>query len=382
MSRSRGTVRWRFTLLYTAMFLVSGAALLLLTNIFAAVENTEPVPGQVPSVQTDLAAAQQQIHRLQDQLAVAETEQSRRLLLGSLAALLVLAVVSVLAGRLLAVRVLRPLRTITAATRHISADNLHQRLAVTGPDDEVKDLADTIDGLLARLEASFAAQRRFVADASHELRTPLATMRARIDVALAKPEPPPPPTVTLAGRLRTDLDTVDHLLDGLLILARVQHGAFADRATVHLDRLAGQALAAREADIVARRLTVDPSDLRPVAAEGSQALLARLVQNLIDNAVVHNRQDGWIRVATVGGAAAELVVESGGPLLDQAQVDGLGRPFRRLGMARTGSDDGSGLGLAIVAAVAQAHGGGLELMARPEGGLRATVRLPGTAGSA
>ncbi|GHJ48059.1 two-component sensor histidine kinase [Catellatospora sp. TT07R-123] len=379
---ARGTVGRRFTLLYAAIFLASGAALLLLVNVFAAVKNTEPVPGQVPSAQTDLAAAQQQIHRLQEQLAQAESAQARRLLVGSLVALAVLAAASLLAGRLLAVRVLRPLRTITAATRNITADDLDRRLAVTGPEDEVKDLADTIDDLLARLEASFAAQRRFAADASHELRTPLATMRARLDVALAKPQPPPPQTVALAQRLRTDLDTVDHLLDGLLILARVQHGAFGDGATVRLDQVAEQALAARGPDIAARELAVDTTGLRPAPVEGSQALLSRLVGNLVDNAVAHNRDGGRIRVATSGGDPAGLVVESDGPVLEQAQVEQLGRPFRRLGAARTGSGGGSGLGLAIVAAVAQAHGGSLELRARPEGGLLATVTFAADRGGA
>ena len=145
-------------------------------------------------------------------------------------------VVSAVLGWIVAGRVLRPLRQITAATRRISADNLHERLAMPGPGDELKDLADTIDGLLERLEGAFAAQRRFVANASHELRTPLATMRASLDVAVAKPEPVPAQTVALAGRLRTELDRVDRLLEGFLVLARAQHGDLPGR-----DALAGDA---------------------------------------------------------------------------------------------------------------------------------------------
>jgi DNA-binding response OmpR family regulator/HAMP domain-containing protein len=161
------------------------------------------------------------------QAAAAQAHQavSHQFLLGSVFALGVMTLVSVLVGWVAAGRVLRPLRVMTAATRRISAESLHERLAMPGPGDELKDLADTIDGLLARLESAFAAQRRFVANASHELRTPLATMRASVDVAVAKPGPVPAATLALAGRLRTELDRVDGLLDGLLMLARAQHGA-------------------------------------------------------------------------------------------------------------------------------------------------------------
>ncbi|GAA1408306.1 sensor histidine kinase [Catellatospora coxensis] len=373
------TVGLRFTLLYASVFLASGFGLLVLTNLLAAGKNTQVAPGQFPSPQQpDLAAAQQQIRDLQTRLEDAEAFQSRRLLVGSLIALVVMGLVSLLLGRLISGRVLRPLRTITAATRRISAENLHERLAVTGPADEVKDLADTVDGLLARLEASFAAQRRFVANASHELRTPLATMRASLDVAEAKPGPLPAQTTALAGRVRTELDRVDRLLDGLLMLARAQHGALADQAPVALGDLAGRALAARAADVEARRLTAVTAGITPQAwTEGNGTLLARMAQNLVDNAVLHNEDGGWLRVAvTADDGTVGLVVESGGPVLEQAQVDRLASPFQRLGADRVGSDDGSGLGLSIVAAVAEAHGGRLDLRARPGGGLRAAVSLP------
>ncbi|MEU7827229.1 HAMP domain-containing sensor histidine kinase [Catellatospora sp. NPDC049133] len=372
------TVGWRFTLLYASVFLASGFGLLVLTNLLAAGKNTQIAPGQLPHSQPDLAAAQQQIRDLQARLEDAEALQSRRLLVGSLIALVVMGLVSLLLGRLISGRVLRPLRTVTAATRRISAENLHERLAVAGPEDEVKDLADTIDGLLARLEASFAAQRRFVANASHELRTPLATMRAALDVAEAKPEPLPAQTTALARRVRTELDRVDRLLDGLLVLARAQHGALGDQAPVALGDLADGALTARAADIRAAGLTADAADVAPQAwTEGNATLLARMAQNLVDNAVLHNEDGGRLRVAvTAADGTVALVVESGGPVLEQAQVDRLATPFQRLGADRVGSDDGSGLGLSIVAAVAEAHGGRLELRARPAGGLRATVTLP------
>jgi signal transduction histidine kinase len=269
--------------------------------------------------------------------------------------------VSLVLGSALARRVLRPLRVITAATRRISADNLHQRLGVRGPADEVKALADTIDELLARLEESFAAQRRFVADASHELRTPLATMRASLDVAMAKPGPAPAETTVLADRIRTELDRVDTLLEGFLVLARAQHGALDDREAVSLTALVAEVLPADvEADLAA-----------DVVTRGNPVLLARLVGNVLDNAVRH----GAFRVAVAArDDRARLVVESSGPRLDPSQVAKLGRPFQRLGAERTGG--GTGLGLSIVAAIAAAHGGSLQLSARPEGGLRTEVDLP------
>jgi signal transduction histidine kinase len=361
-----GTVGVRFTVLYAVVFLVSGAALLALAILLSGgVSQTETAPNGTATT----GNLQERIRVLEDQLATIRTEQNRQLLAGSLIALIVMVAVSVLLGRALARRVLRPLRTITTATRRISADSLDQRLAVAGPADEVKDLADTIDELLERLETSFDAQRRFVANASHELRTPLATMRAALDVAIAKPDVPAA-TTALAGRMRTQLDRVDHLLDGFLVLARAQHGALADTAPVPVNELVAAALAAHRTDDLTVAVDVPPSDV----AEGSPALLARLVGNLVDNAVVHNEPSGWIRISSAArDDVVDLVVETGGPVLDQRQVDRLARPFERLGVARTGS---SGLGLSIVAAIAAAHGGRLALLARPSGGLRATVILP------
>ncbi len=287
-------------------------------------------------------------------------------------------VVSLVVGWLVAGRVLRPLRAMTAATRRISADSLHERLAVAGPGDELKDLADTIDGLLERLEGAFAAQRRFVANASHELRTPLTTMRASVDVAVAKPGPVPAPTIALADRLRGELDRVDGLLDGFLALARAQHGDLPGQATLSLEYLAAAALAVRAGPIAARHLTVHHvTGQDGTWVTGSQALLCRMVDNVLDNAIGHNRDGGWISVTTgADGHLARLVVETGGDVLDADQVSQLAQPFRRLGADRTGSDHGSGLGLSIVEAIAAAHGGTLGLRARPEGGLRVSIALP------
>jgi signal transduction histidine kinase len=377
------TVRQRFTILYAVLFLLSGSGLLALTNLLAGASMTEPAPGQNPPAQNpaaqqpSLARAQERIHQLEAQLSDIHAVQSRQLLMGSVIALVVMAAVSVLLGKAVAGRVLRPLRTITAATRRISAENLHERLAVPGPADEVKDLADTIDGLLERLEASFAAQRRFVANASHELRTPLATMRASVDVAVAKPEPAPPRTLALADRLRTELDRVDRLLEGFLDLARAQHGALSDRGRVSLGTLVSRAVTAHATDIAAKNLTMDADAQDTAWTQGSPTLLARMADNVIDNAIIHNQDGGWIRVATkTEDALAQLIVETGGPILDPVRVARLAEPFQRLAADRTGSETGSGLGLSIVAAIVDAHGGRLDLHARHEGGLRVIVCLP------
>jgi signal transduction histidine kinase len=368
-----GTVGVRFTILYTVVFLVSGIGLLGLTFLLSGGSLSSVEPAGNPPAQGSLAAAQQRIRELEDQLAAVHIEQSRQFLAGSLVALVVMAVAALLLGRVLAKRVLRPLRLITSTTRRISADSLDRRLGVTGPADEVKELADTIDELLERLEASFTAQRRFVANSSHELRTPLATMRASLDVAVAKPDPPAS-TVALADRLRTQLDRVDHLLDGFLVLARAQYGPLPDAAPVDLGGLIDGALTERSADAQRKGLRVTV-DVQPgTATQGSPALLARLVGNVVDNAVTHNEDGGWIEITgSAGEQETVLIVETGGRVLDQREVDRLAHPFERLGGERTGS---SGLGLSIVAAVAAAHGGRLALLARPEGGLRVSVTLP------
>jgi len=290
---------------------------------------------------------------------------------------------SIVLGWLVAGGFLRPLPTITMTARDISAANLHERLNLAGPEDELKELGDTFDELLARLERSFAFERRFVANASHELRTPLATMRASLDVAMAKPGPLPTQFVTLASRLRHELDHVDRLLESFLTLAQAQHSqGGADESTVSLADLASAAFERHSETIDLKQLTVDfdREDTPDVCASGSETLLARMVANVIDNAVIHNQPGGWVRVQTSAeGPLARIVVENGGPVLAQEEVDQLARPFHRLGAERTGSDRGSGLGLSIVASIAEAHGGTLDLQALSDGGLRVAIALPLTA---
>jgi signal transduction histidine kinase len=375
----------RLTIVYGALYVVISLSLLAIADGVFAMYPPESVNTMVNVTVTGsgsasaLARADGRIAELQSQLASATSLQSsevRLLVTGSAIALVVITAVSLGLGWGVAGRVLRPLRSMTAATRRISADSLHARLAVGGPRDELRDLSDTIDGLLERLEGSFAAQRRFVANAAHELRTPLATMRASLDVALAKPSPVP--ALSVADRLYGELDRVDRLLDGLLTLARSQHGHIQGAGTLSLDAVAMASLAARAEAIAARRLTASLSGCPDGAwVTGNSELVCRMADNLVDNAIVHNEPGGWVHISVLtDGPVASLVVENGGEVIDGDAVAQLAQPFRRLGADRVGSDTGAGLGLSIVAAIAEAHRGTLELRARPDGGLRARIGLP------
>jgi|HubBroStandDraft_5_1064220.scaffolds.fasta_scaffold06107_4 signal transduction histidine kinase len=393
-SLRRRSVRFRLTATYGALFFVCGALLLALASGVTVGRSSAHVAAspsqQAPPPGSALARANAQILALQNQLANqaspngTATSLAHNLLIASLIALAVMTVAAVALGWIMSGRALRPIRTMTAATQRISEHNLDERLAMTGPDDELKELGDTIDGLLERLEGAFRAQRRFVANASHELRTPLTTMRASLDVALAKPDPAPPQTVALAARLRTELDRIDRLLEAFLVLARAQHRDLPGQTVLPLDYAVSAALADQAVAIDALRLTVQHAgDPGGAWVAGSHALLSRMVENVIDNAVCHNQDGGWIRVtAGTRDGRATLTVENGGPLLGQEQVSQLSQPFRRLGADRTGSDSGSGLGLSIVAAIAEAHGGTLSLHARDGGGLRVSIELPAAAATA
>ena len=366
----RRTVRLRLTLLYGALFLASGAALLAITYVLVWYATYPRLPSVVvrqrPEVQAKVALEISQHGALMHQLLVSCG-----------IALAVTVVLSVALGWFVAGRVLRPVRAMTAATQRIGEQNLHERLAVVGPDDELKHLGDTIDDLLARLERAFDAQRRFVANASHELRTPLTMMRTAVDVATCTPEAPAPSVAVLAGRIRLGLDRADRLVESFLTLARAQHGGAIRRGTVALDHLAAAILADHTAAVSDLHLSVE-QDRRDAPTDGSQALLTHLADNLIDNAIRHNHPSGWIRVTTGTEAnTALLVVENSGTVFDQTRVGELTQPFRRGASDRTGTDDtGVGLGLAIVAAIVATHEGTLDLYARPGGGLRVTVTLP------
>ena len=373
------SVRLRLTALYGGLFVLCGAGLLVITYLLVSHSTRHPpsevVAGRPFAGVLGRSERTVEIGGIVAALRYQNGVDLHQLLIESAIALAAMAALSVALGWVVAGRVLSPLRTITARTRRISEQSLHERLALPGPRDELKQLADTIDELLARLEAAFDAQRRFVANASHELRTPLAMMRARLDVAVAKPDGAPPQTQALDAGLRRDLDRADALLESFLTLARAQHGTLTDATIVSLDQIVTDALA-RSDQIAAQQLDVRTA-LARIDVAGSETLLARMVENVIENSVRHNQPHGFINIACENiGGAGRLVVESGGPVLDGESVAQLAQPFRRLGVERTGSQNGHGLGLSIVAAVADAHGGTLELHARPQGGLRVQITLP------
>jgi len=402
----RRTVRLRLTLVYSALFLVLGAALLAITYLLVskslpagpiaagtsatAPSATAPSATAPPSAAVFFRSRTGSCHlsaplvgppdQLQAQAQRCLSEQRaaelRQLLTESGVALAIMAVVSIGLGWLVAGRMLGKLRTITAAARSVSARNLHARLAMAGPEDELKELGDTFDGLLARLEASFGAQRQFVANASHELRTPLARQRTLIEVALADPEPSIASLRDVCQRLLVTGEEQERLIEALLTLARSQRG-LDRRAPVELASIADRVLRAQWPEAESRGLTVTAS-LQSAPALGDVPLAERLVTNLVENAVRHNVPRGAVDVSTGTWAGrAILSVFSSGPPIPPDQVDRLFQPFQRgVSRDRTGDRDGLGLGLSMVTAIAEAHGAWVQAHALPDGGLGIRVGFP------
>jgi signal transduction histidine kinase len=376
--RSRRTVRLRLTLWYGGLFLISGAALLgatyaLVVQAFVS----DSAHGMLcrrpatPASQCHVVTARQaQAMALQQHSAVLH-----ELLTRSEITLAVMTAVSIALGWFIAGRVLRPLRTITAAAREISAASLGERLALGGPRDELRELGDTFDGLLARLEASFRAQRQFVANAAHELRTPLARQRVISQVALADPEPSVATLRAAHERVLAAGAQQQQLIDALLTLALGQGGLDA-REPFDLAAVAGQVLAAREVEAADRNLTVHTA-LGSAPATGSPRLAERLAANLVDNALRHNVPGGRVEVSTgVRNCRAVLSVANTGPAVPAAALGRLFQPFQRLAADRTGRGEGLGLGLSIVSAIAETHDASIDARPRPQGGLLIEVTFP------
>jgi signal transduction histidine kinase len=274
-------------------------------------------------------------------------------------------------------RVLQPLTAVTTAAQAASQDNLDRRLALAGPHDELKALADTFDAMLARLEAAFASQRRFVANASHELRTPLTEMRTLIDVTTAGPPASAAQLEPVLAAIGAAVDKSEELIEALLTLARSDRGP-GPAELVDLPTAVEDAIDLIAPAAAARQIQIGTA-LLDSQVTGDRVLLERLVSNLIDNAVKHNVTGGWVLASTRTDAGiAELTVANGGEHIPSGQVTGLFEPFRRLS-GRTGNRPGTGLGLSIVASVASAHGGHAEARARPDGGLDVQITLPATA---
>jgi two-component system sensor histidine kinase VanS len=382
------TVRLRLTLLYSGLFLVSGAVLLSITYILVR-RSSRPdliIPGGSRNGPVGPRALKEALanpdvaryvrHVAEQQYARAlqlHTEDLHQLLVRSGIALAIMTVVSLALGWLVAGRVLRPLRAMTVTTRQISERNLHQRLALPGPRDELKDLADTIDVLLARLQAHVAEQQRFAANASHELRTPLAITQSLLDVARSDPNRD---DGELVERLHAVNTRAIDVTEALLLLSRADQRSFT-REDVDLSLMAEEATETLLPLAEARGVTIETSgEMTP--AFGSHALLLQLTTNLVHNAIVHNLSDkGTVWVSTSARPdVVELTVENTGEPLAPQMASALAEPFLR-GDERVRADHaGVGLGLAIVKRITQAHEGTLALTPRAAGGLRVTVRIP------
>jgi two-component system, OmpR family, sensor histidine kinase VanS len=367
------TVRLRLTLLYSGLFLVSGVVLLVISYLIfrrAAVPNLIVFPG----ARAHATAAQTAAAELKYQDVVRNsTDALHRGLLRSVIVLAGMTVVSIALGWLVAGRVLRPLRTMTATTRQISERNLNERLALSGPRDELKDLADTVDGLLARLEAHVAEQQRFAANASHELRTPLAVTQTLLDVARNDPSRD---NGELVERLHAVNTRAIDLTEALLLLSRADQRTFTPEH-IDLSLLAEEATETLLPLAEERGVTIETSG-EMTTTIGSPALLRQMTTNLMHNAIVYNLADqGTVWVTTSAHPdGVVLTVENTGDKLTRQLVATLDEPFQR-GTRRVRTDHaGVGLGLAIVKSITHAHDGTLTLTPRPAGGLCVTVQLP------
>ena len=405
-------VRTRLTVIYTGLFLSGGIVLLGLTYLLVAKNlpvnpsagkppmtvnefiksckhpqpaktpaskpaATSPNPISVRSPKLSRACAAESAYLAGSKFAA--LNQRRRalhdLLLFSGLGLAAMTVVSAGAGWVVAGRVLRPVRVITGTARRASEQHLGERIALSGARDELKELADTFDDMLERLDRAFSAQRRFVADASHELRTPLTLMRTAIDVTLAKPRRTAAQLESMAVRVRRSIDRAESMIDALLTLAISDQGRQARTEPVNLATAAEDAVDAVAGEIERLDLRVK-SDLQPAETAGEPHLLERMVSNLVDNAVRHNTRCGEVILESgTRDGRAFLRVSNSGPRIPDELVPSLFEPFRRM-EGRTGSASGAGLGLAIARSVAAAHGAALDAAARPAGGLDVRVELP------
>lgn len=390
----RRSLRTRLTLLYGGLFLLTGTALLAM--MFGLVATTS-VSIQVRSSgsirQTEIVGpppATVEIHapggtfvstlpkneatyQAFIQGAVQQHQaELRQLLLWAGIALLCMTFVSGGLGWLVAGRVLAPLRQMAGKARQITEVNLHERLAVPGPPTELKDLGDTFDGLLARLDTAFEAQKRFVANASHELRTPLTVQRALIEVALADPGADAESLRGVCERILAAGEDQERVIEALLTLARSQRG-LDRREQIDLADVVPAVVAELDDTAIAPELSTGPAPTM-----GDRRLVERLVGNLVDNAVRHNETDGWAMVWTgIADGRPTIQVSNGGAPVPTDVVGKLFQPFQRL-EPRTAGRDGHGLGLSIVAAIADAHGATVVATANPNGGLTVTVVFPPT----
>ncbi|GAA3389907.1 HAMP domain-containing sensor histidine kinase [Streptomyces roseoviridis] len=389
----RPTIRIRLTLLYGGMFLIAGILLLAIIYLFTAQalrDSTSQLPFKVVSGTVTPTTDWCQLpktstgepftgEQLNNAVSMCLRHQSDRalddLLRRSLFALLGLSIIAFAFGYAMAGRVLSPLGRITRTARQVAGSDLSRRIELDGPDDELKELADTFDEMLERLERAFGAQQRFVANASHELRTPLAINRTLLEVQLSDPEAP----VELQQLGKTLLATnerSEQLVEGLLLLARSDN-EIVERKPVDLAEVASRAMDQVRAEAEAKGVEFR-GERAPAVVQGNGVLLERIALNLVQNAVRYNvPEEGWVEVTTAtGNGQAVLEVSNTGPVVPAYEIDNLFEPFRRLRQERTGSDKGVGLGLSIARSVARAHGGRIIAEPREGGGLVMRVTLP------
>jgi signal transduction histidine kinase len=363
LRRPRLTLQARLAVLYAGLFLVSGVALLAVLGVLVGNNvlyghSSQAAPG------TSARVAASAVHASGRQFNIVPA-----------VVLAVMAVLSLALGWLIAGRLLRPLRIITATARDISARNLDQRLGLDGPRDEIRELGDTLDGLLGRLEASFRAQRHFIANASHELRTPLTAERTLLQVALADPGATAPALRSTCQQLLVLGEQQERLIEALLTLATSERGI--ERwEPFDLAAMAGQVILGRRQEAERRDIRISAT-LSAAPATGDPSLVESLVANLVDNAIRHNRDGGRVEISTAitDGLAVVSVSNTGSPV-PSGEVDRLFQPFQRLGTERVRPAGGHGLGLAIVRAIAGVHGAALTAHARPQGGLTVSVSFP------
>ncbi|GAA4611779.1 HAMP domain-containing sensor histidine kinase [Actinoallomurus liliacearum] len=362
------TVRLRLTLLYGGLFFAAG--FLLLTVAYVLVTNIlENLPFAVQPAEPG-GITQQQASAIRR--AFIDGVQ-HRLIVQSAFALLGVGLIALALGWFVADRALAPLQKVTVTARRLSESTMHQRIAMQGPEDEIKELADTFDAMLDRLSQAFDTQRRFVSNASHELRTPLAINRTLLEVAVTDPEASED-MKTVGKTLLANNARHERLIEGLLLLARSER-ELTTRTAVDLGEVASTVLK------TAVRTDRPDIDVKPELTEaptvGDPVLLEHLVSNLVDNAIRHNVDDGMVVVRTgVLDGWATCQVENTGPVVPAYEVQSLFEPFRRLNTDRIESSKGAGLGLSIVRSVVGAHGGTVIATPREDGGLIVTVRLP------
>ncbi|HLU75326.1 MAG TPA: HAMP domain-containing sensor histidine kinase [Nonomuraea sp.] len=371
------SIRWRLTLTYSAMFFTAGAMLLVVmyfivrTALFTAFEFTVEVPGYI---------SPEFARRLEEQVKLLQVNQVNEVLdvlvRQSVLALLGVGILALMLGYFVADRALRPVTQMTSTARKLSESTLaHQRIGLEGPDDELKELADTFDDMLTRLNVAFDAQRRFVANASHELRTPLTINRTVLEIALSDPEASE--DLKALGRTLLEVNARNEkLIEGLLLLARSER-ELAVRKPVDVKEVA-QTAVDQVAPFAEEHGVTLTTDLAETPTIGDPVLLERSVSNLLENAVKYNLPENgkvWIRTGMVDGGLVVQVANTG-QHVPAYEVNSLFEPFRRLSADRVDSAKGAGLGLSIVRAVVQAHGGNVNAVPREGGGLVVTIRLP------